>query len=562
MPETTSPLLSVNDLSIGIQPVSPGERKKMHRVVRGVDFKISPGQCVALVGESGSGKSLTARSILGLLPGVASVTSGDIRFCGNSLLDISPRRMRGIRGNRISMIFQEPMNSLNPLHTVEKQVGETLGIHQGMGRAQARERTLELLERVGIDRAEERLSAHPHELSGGQRQRVMLAMALANEPDLLIADEPTTALDVTVARKILDLLAQLKRELNMAILMISHDLSVVENLADEVHVMQAGSLVESGPCHRVLNEPRHAYTQSLVSTGVQVDRTLGHQKTGIPGFGNGENRANEGQLAPVLSARDIRVDFSLKKNWRGRVTQSLTAVDGVGLDLFPGDCLGLVGESGSGKTTLAKALLGLIPFSGRALIQGREMKGLPSKELQALRQRLQIVFQDPFASLNPRMTIGDIVYEGPQHMGKRGTLPPHLPRGRKALVSWALDRVGLSPKLALRWPHELSGGQRQRVAIARAMVMGPDLLILDEPTSSLDRNLQFQILSLLRDLQEEFSLAYLFITHDLKLVKGFCNRVMVMEKGRCVEEGETRRVFSSPATEYSRALIGAAGVMV
>ncbi len=532
-------LLNMDRLSIEIPKISLDRNtREIDTPVRGVSFRIRAGQTTALVGESGSGKSLTARAILGLLPGVARVGRGDIRFKEDSLLSMSQRRLRGIRGNRISMIFQEPMNSLNPLHTVEKQVSEVLRIHQGMGKARARERVIQLLKRVGIHRGEERLSAFPHELSGGQRQRVMLAMALANDPELLIADEPTTALDVTVARRILTLLGKLQKETGMAILIISHDLKVVADLAHEVHVMQKGRIVESGPCGRVLEQPQHPYTQSLTAA-------MGHGWVPSPSPGE----------PPVLEAENIQVSFPLKKNILGKTITALKAVDGISLSLSRGDCLGVVGESGSGKSTLAKALLGLIPFSGEVRVKGRAMAGLDRTALTVLRRRLQIVFQDPFASLNPRMTIGDIVQEGPRAMG---SVPDKagMPAGVTELTQWALEKVGLSPDLAPRWPHELSGGQRQRVAIARAMVMAPDLIILDEPTSSLDRNLQFQILDLLGRLQAEFNMAYLFITHDLDLVKGFCNRVMILNQGQCVETGKTAALFSAPETEYARKLLG------
>lgn len=540
------PLLDIQSLSIQIPSVN-GSREA--DPVKGVDLSIHPGECVALVGESGSGKSLTAMAVLGLLPRVAKVSSGRIMFRDICLNDLSKRRMRGIRGNRISMIFQEPMNSLNPLHCIEKQVGEVLRVHQGMGRSRARERVVELLEKVGIDNAAQRLNAYPHELSGGQRQRVMLAMALANEPDLLIADEPTTALDVTVARQVIRLLKDLQTETGMAVLFISHDLGMVKESAHRIYVMASGRIVESGNCEQILTAPRHAYTKCL--TAVPQFITSGKDK---------------GETRPLLEISHLDVKFPLEKSFTGRVTEYLYALNGISLVLRPGESLGVVGESGAGKSTLARAVLDLVDFSGTVRIKGKEMNSLSGKDRASFRQRIQVVFQDPFASLNPRMTVGDIIYEGPQAMKKNGRFPHErgqklgIPPDRKELVAWALEKVGLDSAMAARWPHELSGGQRQRVAIARAVVMGPHLLILDEPTSSLDRSLQFRILELLHTLQKEFNMAYLFITHDLKLVQGFCGRVMVLCRGKLVEEGCTGDIFACPAADYTRRLLSSAGI--
>ncbi|WP_102961025.1 ABC transporter ATP-binding protein [Mangrovicella endophytica] len=527
-----APLLSVENLSVAFHQ---GGRTTL--AVDGVSFSIAKGETLALVGESGSGKSVSALSILKLLPyPAASHPNGAVIFSGENLIDEDERDLRRVRGNKISMIFQEPMSSLNPLHTIERQVGEVLKIHRGISDRQARERTLELLRQVGIREPEKRLGAYPHQLSGGQRQRVMIAMALANEPELLIADEPTTALDVTVQAQILELLKKLQAERQMAMLFITHDLGIVRKIADRVCVMYRGKIVEEGPTARIFAEPSHAYTKHLLAA----------EPRGMPPAAN----AN----APVvMEAKDVKVWFPIRTGLFRRVTDHVKAVDGIDLTLRAGQTVGIVGESGSGKTTLGLALCRMIASKGQIAFDGERIDARSFKSMRPLRDRIQIVFQDPFGSLSPRMPITDIISEG---------LRVHQPgigaAERDARVVAALGEVGLDPATRFRYPHEFSGGQRQRIAIARAMVLNPRFVMLDEPTSALDMSVQAQVVDLLRDLQQKHQLAYLFISHDLKVVRALANEVVVMRNGLVVERGPAAEIFERPQTDYTKALMAAA----
>ncbi len=527
-----APLLEVRDLSVSF---GGGEREV--RAVRGVSFSIGKGETLALVGESGSGKSVTALSILQLLPyPFASHPTGSVTFEGEELVGAGDRKMRRLRGDRIAMVFQEPMTSLNPLHTVEKQVGEVLSVHRGLKPMAARARVLELLNLVGLPDAESRLGAYPHQLSGGQRQRVMIAMALANEPDLLIADEPTTALDVTIQAQILQLLADLKDRLGMSLLLITHDLGIVRRLADRVCVMTQGEIVEEGETERLFAAPRHEYTRHLLAA----------EPKGAP------HEAGAG--APVvMEADDLRVWFPIKRGLLRRVVGYIKAVDGVSVRVREGHTVGVVGESGSGKTTLALGMLRLERSEGPVRFAGRNIDGLGWNELRPLRGQMQIVFQDPYSSLSPRLTIGQIVEEGLRvhHLG--GSRDE-----RRSLISQTLREVGLDPETQDRYPHEFSGGQRQRVAIARAMVLKPRFVVLDEPTSALDMSVQAQIVDLLRELQARHHLAYMFISHDLRVVKALADEVIVMRAGKVVEQGTARAIFEDPREPYTRALMAAA----
>ncbi len=502
--------------------------------VRGVSFSIEKGETVALVGESGSGKSVTALSVLRLLPyPQASHPSGKILFEGKEITDTNVRQ---IRGNRIAMIFQEPMTSLNPLHTIEKQIGEVLSLHKNMGETAARARTMELLGLVGLPEPEKRLASYPHQLSGGQRQRVMIAMALANDPDLLIADEPTTALDVTIQAQILALLKELQQKLGMALLLITHDLNIVRHMADRVCVMRQGEIVEQGAASDIFTNARHPYTQMLLAAEPKG------------------NAPKADLTAPlVLNAENIRVHFPIQKGFLKRAVDYVRAVDGVSFSVRAGETIGIVGESGSGKTTLGLALLRLLDSQGKIAYRGKPIEALSRKMMRPLRREMQIVFQDPYGSLSPRMTIGDIVAEGLDIHGLAGS-----PAEREAKITAILNEVGLDPSLRTRFPHEFSGGQRQRIAIARAMILKPKLVVLDEPTSALDRTVQAQIIDLLRDLQKKHGLAYLFISHDLRVVKALSNYMIVMKDGRVVEQGETSALFAAPKEEYTRALLTAA----
>jgi microcin C transport system ATP-binding protein len=528
----TAPLLSVRDLSVAFH-----QGGKETLAVDRVSFDIAPGEVVALVGESGSGKSVTASSILKLLPyPAASHPSGEILFEGRDLMTAPERELRAVRGNDITMIFQEPMTSLNPLHNIEKQIGEILALHQAIAGQTARERTLELLRQVGIRDPEKRLSAYPHELSGGQRQRVMIAMALANRPKLLIADEPTTALDVTVQAQILDLLRQLKADHGMSMLFITHDLGIVRKFADKVCVMTRGKIVESGPVEDIFTNPQHDYTKKLLASEPR-----------------GEPPPLDETKPVVMQGDDIRVWFPIKSGFLRKVVDHVKAVDGVDMVLRAGQTLGVVGESGSGKTTLGLALARLISSKGRISFIGQDIDGYSFAEMRPLRDRLQIVFQDPFGSLSPRMSVGEIIAEG-LRVHERALSAAE----RDARVCWALDEVGLDTATRWRYPHEFSGGQRQRIAIARAMVLKPRFVMLDEPTSALDMTVQAQVVDLLRDLQKKHDLAYLFISHDLRVVKALANEVIVLRSGKVVEQGPATEIFHAPKADYTRALMAAA----
>ncbi|WP_333828531.1 ABC transporter ATP-binding protein [Pararhodobacter sp.] len=522
-------LLDVSNLSVSFR-----QDGRVVQAVRGVSFSVAAGETVALVGESGSGKSVTALSTVGLLPDSADI-GGSVTFAGAQMIGAKEPELRRVRGNDISFIFQEPMTSLNPLHTVEKQVTEALTLHQGLRGAPARARALELLHKVGIREAESRLNAYPHQLSGGQRQRVMIAMALANGPKLLVADEPTTALDVTIQAQILELLAGLKREEGMAMLFITHDLGIVRRVADRVCVMQHGEIVEQGPTDAVFANPQHPYTQKLLAA----------EPTGVP-----EPVLTD--AAPVLETDALRVWFPIHRGFLRRTVGHVKAVNEASIRLHAGETLGIVGESGSGKTTLALAIMRLISSSGEIRFKGRSIAGLQAKQLRPLRREMQVVFQDPFGSLSPRMTVEEIIAEG---FGVHG-----IPTGRnpRALVAEVMEEVGLDAAMMHRYPHEFSGGQRQRIAIARAMVLRPSLLVLDEPTSALDMTVQVQIVELLRALQHKYGLAYLFISHDLRVVRAMAHQVAVMKEGDVVEYGPSKTVFDAPKTDYTRALMAAA----
>ncbi|PDS42151.1 ABC transporter ATP-binding protein [Rhizobium anhuiense] len=532
MSDMKEPLLSVRDLSVAFH--QGGETSL---AVDHISFDIAKGEVVALVGESGSGKSVSANSILRLLPyPSASHPSGEILFKGKDLMKASERALREVRGNDITMIFQEPMTSLNPLHTIEKQIAEILALHQGLTGEPARQRVLELLNQVGIREPEKRLKAYPHELSGGQRQRVMIAMALANRPELLIADEPTTALDVTVQAQILELLRQLKAVHGMSMLFITHDLGIVRKFADRVCVMTKGRIVETGTVEEVFANPKHEYTRHLLASEPRGEPPLADPSKPV-----------------VMEGSDIRVWFPIKAGLMRRVVDHVKAVDGIDLSLRAGQTLGVVGESGSGKTTLGLALTRLISSQGRIAFVGTDIAGYSFSEMRPLRNQLQVVFQDPYGSLSPRMSVGDIVAEGLKVHERSLTAEE-----RDQRVCWALEEVGLDPLTRWRYPHEFSGGQRQRIAIARAMVLKPRFVMLDEPTSALDMSVQAQVVDLLRDLQKKHDLAYLFISHDLKVVKALANDVIVMRFGKVVEQGPSAEIFRAPKDDYTRALMAAA----
>ena len=528
----TEPLVDIRDLAISF-----GRGVREVKAVRSASFAIGKGETVALVGESGSGKSITALSILQLLPyPLAWHPTGSITFEGAELVGASERTMQKLRGDRIAMVFQEPMTSLNPLHTVEKQVGEVLQLHRGLKPMAARARVLELLEMVGLPDAAGRLGAYPHQLSGGQRQRVMIAMALANEPDLLIADEPTTALDVTIQAQILELLADLKARLGMSLLLITHDLGIVRRLADRVCVMTQGEIVEQGETERIFTAPQHDYTRHLLAA----------EPKGAPLHA-------EASAPVVMEAEDLRVWFPIKRGVLRKVVGHIKAVDGVSVTVREGHTVGVVGESGSGKTTLALGMLRLERSEGPIRFRGQPIDGLGWSELRPLRGQMQIVFQDPYSSLSPRLTIGQIVGEGLAIHDLGGNRDE-----RRSLISQTLREVGLDPETQDRYPHEFSGGQRQRVAIARAMVLKPRFVVLDEPTSALDMSVQAQIVDLLRELQSRHRLAYMFISHDLRVVKALADEVIVMRAGKVVEQGPAVQIFESPREPYTRALMAAA----
>ncbi len=529
------PLLDVRNLSVTF---AGRGRAPPVEAVRRVTFALDRGETLALVGESGSGKSVTALSILQLLPYplAAHALDSSIRFAGEELVGAPPEQLRRVRGGRIAIIFQEPMTSLNPLHTLERQVAEILLVHRRMSPRAARERTLELLRLVGLPDAESRLGAYPHQLSGGQRQRVMIAMAIANEPDILIADEPTTALDVTIQAHILALLRELRDRLGMALLLITHDLTIVGRMAERVAVMTQGEIVEAGPTATVFDRPRHPYTRRLLAA-------------------EPKGRAAPANLtAPLLiEAEGVRVWFPVRRGFLRRVTGHVKAVDGVSLALRAGSTLGIVGESGSGKTTLGLALLRLTAAQGHIRFAGRDIVALTGRQLRPLRREMQIVFQDPFSSLSPRLSVAQIVEEGLKVHNLAASAAE-----RRKLIETALVEVGLDPEAADRYPHEFSGGQRQRIAIARALVLKPRLVVLDEPTSALDMSVQAQIVELLRELQERRGLAYLFISHDLRVVRALAHQIMVMKDGRIVESGPTERIMTAPEHLYTRALMAAA----
>jgi microcin C transport system ATP-binding protein len=519
-------LLSIRDLTI---------RFGANEATRRIGFDIAPGETVALVGESGSGKSVTALSVLRLLPPTAQV-SGQILFKGQDLATAPDAELRAVRGNDISMIFQEPMSSLNPVHTVEQQIGEVLAIHRGLRATAARQRILELLNAVGIPDPESRLGAYPHQLSGGQRQRVMIAMALANEPDLLIADEPTTALDVTVQAQILALLKDLQRRLGMAMLFITHDLTIVRRIADRVCVMTEGEIVETGKVEAVFADPQHAYTSHLLAA----------ESRGTP-------PASDPAAPAVVEVADLKVWFPVKRGIFRRTVGHIKAVDGVDLSIRRGETLGVVGESGSGKSTLGYAVLRLLPSEGRIVVLGNEVQSRSWKAMRPLRADMQIVFQDPYGSLSPRLSVDRIIGEG------LAVHAPGISAGeRDARVVKALEEVGLAPETRFRYPHEFSGGQRQRIAIARAMVLEPKFVVLDEPTSALDVSIQAQVVDLLRDIQQRRGLTYLFISHDLKVVRALASQLVVMRNGRIVESGPAADIFAAPQSDYTKALMAAA----
>jgi len=525
-------LLEINELSVAFRQ---GQRETL--AVDRVSFEIKKGETVALVGESGSGKSVTALSVLKLLPyPSARHPSGSVRFKGQHLLHLPETEIRSVRGNDITIIFQEPMTSLNPLHTIEKQIGEILLLHRGLTGQAARERTIELLSQVGIPDPEMRLKSYPHQLSGGQRQRVMIAMALANEPDLLIADEPTTALDVTVQAQILNLLKELQRRLGMAMLFITHDLGIVRKLADTVCVMKEGKIVEKGPVERVFTAPVHPYTRALLAAEPKPDPA-----PVCPG-------------APVvIETKDLKVWFPIKRGVMRRAVGYIKAVDGVTIEVRQGETLGVVGESGSGKTTLGLAILRLISSDGPIVFLGSTIAGLTFRQMRPFRRHMQIVFQDPYGSLSPRMSVADIIEEG---LWVHAT---NLSRAeQEQRVIRALCDVGLDPDTRFRYPHEFSGGQRQRIAVARAIVLEPTFVVLDEPTSALDMLIQAQMVDLLRALQKRRNLTYMFISHDLRVVAALACRLLVMRHGKVVEEGPAADVFARPKSPYTQALLAAA----
>jgi microcin C transport system ATP-binding protein len=528
----SEPLLSITDLA-----VSFGRGEREVKAVKGVSFEIGRGETVGLVGESGSGKSVTALSVMKLLPyPTAWHPGGSVRFKGEELIGAPESRMRDLRGDQIAMIFQEPLTSLNPLHSIEKQISEVLFVHKHMRAEQAHARVVELMRLVGLDDQISRLNALPHEFSGGQQQRIMIAMALANEPDLLIADEPTTSVDVTIQAQILKLLNELQETLGMAMLFITHDLGIVRRMAHKVCVMQGGKIVEQGVLTEVFARPRHDYTRRLLAA----------EPRGAP-----EPVADS---APeVLAANDVKVWFPIKKGIVRRTVGHVKAVDGVTLTVREGHTVGVVGESGSGKTTLGRALIRLQSSTGRIVFRGRDIQGLRKKDLQPLRRQMQIVFQDPFGSLSPRLSVGQIVEEGLLVHEKDSPED-----ARRARIDTALSEVGLDPSMRDRYPHEFSGGQRQRISIARALVLKPAFIVLDEPTSALDVSVQAQIVELLRDLQDRYALSYLFISHDLRVVRAMAHDLVVLKNGKVVEQGPAHEIFDNPREAYTRALMKAA----
>lgn len=527
-----NPLLLIDNLA-----VSFGHGLQEVKAVQNFHLTIKPGEVVALVGESGSGKSVSAMSILQLLPYPhAHHPTGSIQFKGQELIGFSPRKMQKIRGKEITVIFQEPMTSLNPLHSIEKQIVEMILVHQSLSWSQAAKRCTELLEMVGIQNAKQKSQSFPHELSGGQRQRVMIAMALANNPALLIADEPTTALDVTIQAQVLKLLKDLQKQLKMAMLFISHDLGIVQKMADRVSVMKNGHVVEEGTVEQVLSNPTHLYTQELIKAYPKAKVVQEKQSPDM-----------------LLQAENIRVWFPIRRGFFRKPTEYVKAVDDVSLLINKGQTLGIVGESGSGKTTLAMALLQLVPMQGRVVYQGLRLDQLPERQLRPMRRNLQIIFQDPYGSLSPRLSVNQIIAEG------LDIHQPHLPLEQKnQLIEEALVQVGLSKDYRNRYPHEFSGGQRQRIAIARALVLHPELLILDEPTSALDMTTQAQIIDLLAALQSQYQLTYIFISHDLRVIQSLADQLIIMRNGKVIEQGKAKEIFAKPQELYTQKLLAAA----
>ncbi len=524
-------LLRISNLHIGFRRAG-----EITRVVHGADLALAENETLALVGESGSGKTVTAQAILRLIPeSLVAYPEGSVVFRGRDVLSMDARQLLGIRGNDIGMIFQEPMSSLNPLHTIEKQISETLFLHQGLARNRSAGVALEWLRKVGLRDPEKRLRAYPHQLSGGERQRVMIAMALANRPKLLIADEPTTALDVTIQAQILGLIKSLQRELGMAVLFITHNLGIVRSFADRVAVMHEGRIVETGVTEEIFRAPRHAYTRSLLDTEPR-----------------GDPPETDPTRPALMRVENLKVWFPVQKGFLRRTKGYVKAVDGVTLELRQGQTLGVAGESGSGKTTLGRAVLRLLPSTGAISFEQKRIDRLSSVELRPLRRRMQVIFQDPFGSLSPRMTVEQIIGEGllVHEVGK--------PAERQGLIVEAMQEVGLDPEQRHRFPHEFSGGQRQRIALARALVLKPAVLVLDEPTSSLDRTVQFQVIELLTRLQQEHGLTYIFISHDLKILKSLCHDLAIMREGVIVESGPAREIFAHPRHPYTRELLATA----
>ena len=505
-----------------------------NKAVKNVSLTIRKGETVALVGESGSGKSVTALATVSLINQSADIT-GSVKYCGKEIINTSNKDLRKIRGNDISFIFQEPMTSLNPLHTIERQLSESLKLHQGLKGSKVTEKILDLLSKVGIDEAHRKISNYPHQLSGGQRQRIMIAMALANKPDLLIADEPTTALDVTIQAQILELLANIQKSEGMGMLFITHDLSVVRRIADRVCVMKDGEIVETGATNEIFSSPNHEYTKKLLNA----------EPSGFP-------KPIKSNAFEIINIKNLKVWFPIVKGLLRKVVGNVKAVNDASLSIAQGETLGIVGESGSGKTTLALAIMRLISSKGQITFMGNKLDGLTNKQLKPFRRDIQMVFQDPYGSLSPRFTIEQIISEGLDvHNLDKG-------QNRRAMVENILIEVGLEKDMIDRYPHEFSGGQRQRIAIARAMILKPKLLILDEPTSALDMTVQVQIVKLLRDLQIKYGLAYLFISHDLRVIRALSHKVIVMYNGNIVETGTNKEIFESPKSNYTKELISAA----
>ena len=528
---TENAFLNVDNLSIGFR-----KGEDVTQVVHDVSFSISPGETLALVGESGSGKSVTAMSILRLVPSPPlEFMGGTINLDNKEIISASESYMRGIRGSKVGVIFQEPMMSLNPLHNIEKQIGEILTIHKGWTKEQCRPQIIEWLNKVGIRNAESRLKDFPHQFSGGEQQRIMIAMALINEPELLIADEPTTALDVTVQAQILELIRELKQETGMSVLFITHDLGVVKQIADRVIVMEQGHIVEEGETQHIFENADHPYTRKLINADPKATEIM-----------------YNGEADTLIKIDDLKVWFPITKGILKRVVDHNKAVDGISLEIKKGHALGVVGESGSGKTTLGRALIQLIESQGDIHFDSQIINKTNKKQIRDIRRNIQVVFQDPFGSLSPRMLVHDIIGEGLK-INKIGTKEEQ----DKKIIE-AMEAVELSPEIRHRYPHEFSGGQRQRIALARALVMKPKFVILDEPTSSLDRTVQFQVIELLQKLQKDFELTYLFISHDLKVVKALCQEVLVMRHGQLIEAGATEKIFSSPENEYTKQLIDTA----